>query len=527
MFLIEQRIAIEDLKRILRFADFIGRSQSGYHFIVNLRKVNENGVTSEDLLRTVKEYKAIPYRKEEDVKYKYKYKLTYRDSSLLVSYPYYSQDIKSLLLSLRGKEIDPRIVSFPLERAREVMEKLIGLEEEEGGPENKEINVEFIGSLRDYQGEALDQWLKHGARGIISLPTGAGKTVVGVSAIGSIKRKTLIVAYTKEQVIQWKGKVEELLRGDFSVGLYYSEEKLLGDITITTYQTAYKHLSILPLYSFLIIDEVHHLPADKFKVIAMSSKAKYRLGLSATPYREDGLHKSLFDLMGGLVYTKDVTDLIKVGYVAPYEVKRVKVELTKNERAQYNSLISQMRKNLRGFTFRDIFHRARQGDRNALLVLQVYNELRKMVGLTQGKLEVLRRIVKGEESSNSKIIIFTQYVEHAERIGKEFNIPVLTGKTNRRERERILEEFRKNQSGTIVMTTVGDEGLDIPDANIGIIVSGTSSKRQFIQRLGRLLRPKDVKRAQLIELIAKGTVEEFQSRKRRSISLNDILRDSL
>ena len=267
----------------------------------------------------------------------------------------------------------------------------------------------------------------------------------------------------------------------------------------------------------------HHLPADKFKHIAINSFATKRMGLSATVVREDGKHEELFPLMGGVVYFKTPSDLSMRGYLAPYQVIPVYVELSDDEFKEYKETL-QLYKNLAsGLKFQEILARAKRGDKTAVQALKVHSRLRQIVHKSKGKLEAVRSIVNKELLRGSKILIFTQYVDQAELLGEALGVPVLTGETENRLRRRILEDFKSGKSRVLVVTTVGDEGLDLPDVNVGIIVTGTGSRRQFVQRLGRLLRPGEGKESRLYEIIVKGTSEEYVSKRRKKISIDELI----
>ncbi|NPA04489.1 MAG: DEAD/DEAH box helicase [Crenarchaeota archaeon] len=388
-----------------------------------------------------------------------------------------------------------------------------GLLEPAGG---LDVNPSF--RLRDYQEEALRKWLEADGRGVVALPTGSGKTFIGLAAIARLRAPTLVVVYTREQLNQWREKIIKYLGVPaYRVGVYYSEEKRISDITITTYQTAYRYVDKLGgRFSLLVVDEVHHLPADKFKLIAVGVLAPYRLGLSATPYREDGRHEELFKLMGGIVYFKPLSDLQREGYIAPYRVIPVFVRLERSEERQYRELSREYRLYARGRSVEQLLRDARSGDESARQALRVLNRMRMLVAYSVSKLRAAKEIVDRELAEGSKIIVFTQYVGQASRAGKFLGAPVVTGSTDRVRRRLILEGFKAGKYRVVVMTTVGDEGLDIPDANVGIILSSTGSRRQFIQRLGRLLRPAPGKEAKLYEIIARGTLEERYVKKHYS-----------
>ncbi len=380
--------------------------------------------------------------------------------------------------------------------------------------------------LRDYQEEALKKWLENNGRGIVALPTGSGKTIIGVAAIAATGLRTLIITFTREQMFQWKETIYKYTNIEPGyVGLIYSDEKRLAPITITTYQSGYRNINKLsPLFDLLIVDEVHHLPADKFRYIAIHSIAAKRMGLSATVVREDGKHVELFPLLGGIIYHKTAAELAQKGYLARYRIITVKVKLQKDEREEYEDL-RRLYRRLAGYRpFKEVLEAALKGDERARQALKIHNKMRSITSRSVSKIEKAVEIARKELSKGSKIIIFTQYVEQAKEIARRLNAHLLTGEVPSEKRKMTLREFKESPSGVLVVTTVGDEGLDIPDANVGIIVSGTGSRRQFIQRLGRILRPKkDGREAKLYEIILVNTPEEYLSRKRKKQDLGDFM----
>lgn len=298
-------------------------------------------------------------------------------------------------------------------------------------------------------------------------------------------------------------------------------------MTITTYQSGFRNINILsPHFALLVVDEVHHLPADKFKHIALHSLAYHRMGLSATPVREDGRHEELFPLLGGIVYYKSPQDLVDQGYLSPYRIITVKVKLKQDERRLYEQLRAKYRLLVGAKRFEEVLEAARRGDPKAIEALRIHSDMRQVIALSQSKIDKAVEIAREEYENGGKVIVFTQYIDQAEEIAKRLGALLLTGETPDSDRKRALEQFKKAPRGILVVTTVGDEGLDIPDANVGIIVSGTGSRRQFIQRLGRLLRPKSNKtEARLYEIVIEKTAEEIQARKRKTIDQDDLLQD--
>jgi len=503
----------QEFRELTRVSDYIGyEKNSGPLFKLNVKKALINGYSFNDLINLFEEL-GIELSSEEleSIKKEYeKYSISISWSSIrgkvVLDIPwetYYliKDKLRSLNPRFRGKDsssIKYEILPWRLDQLVAITAAYsIPLNDRSGILKPKRLpqtislrNVE----LRTYQLEAINKWVENKRQGIIVLPTGSGKTLIGIAAICKTQRRTLIITYTKEQMFQWKEQIFKYTDAKPGlVGLYYSEEKRLSPITITTYQSGYRNINTLsPYFDLLIIDEVHHLPAEKFKYIAIHSIAPYRMGLSATAIREDGKHEELFPLLGGIVYHKSAAELASQGYLARYRIVTVKVRLSPKEKKEYNAYRETYRRYARGRRFQEVLNLALKGVPEARKALSFHKKMQDIIAFSHSKLEKAVEIAKKELKRKNKIIIFTQYVKQAEELGKmlePYGALVLTGETPTDTRKRILEQFRSSPSGVLIVTTVGDEGLDIPDANVGIIVSGTGSRRQFIQRLGRILRP--------------------------------------
>lgn len=530
-FYIQRWLDEETFKKLLTFSRFLARDpEKGSVFVIDTERAKKNRLKLDDIKSLLEEIGVevdegeLKELEKELPNYDVEFYL--RGEKVIIKPHVYLMDLvkdyyeQGVLKYNKGEKVFetyPYYYNFLKTRFEEN-----GLKVKELELKVKDVNINFRGELREYQKEALDIWLEKGS-GVIALPTGAGKTVIGIGAITYVKKSALVVTFTKEQMMQWRDSILRFTDVEKSmVGLYYSGEKNIKPITITTYHTAYRHMGELAdKFEVLVIDEAHHLPADKFKVIALSSFASRRLALSATPVREDGKHEELFKLMGGLIYFKTPQELIQKGFLAPYEIIQVKVELTPQEKLEYNKLLNKFRSLAKGRKVSQLLELVKKGDEDAIEAIKVYNEIKKLTNLAKKKVEKVKEIV--EKEKNNKILIFTQYVEQAEEIANSLKAFLITGKMSKSERERVLSVFKGIKSGVLVLTTVGDEGLDIPDANVGIIVTGTGSRRQFIQRLGRLLRPSNGKKARLYELVTKGTAEEYQAVKRKEIIHEDSL----
>ena len=264
------------------------------------------------------------------------------------------------------------------------------------------------------------------------------------------------------------------------------------------------------------------LAAPGYRSIAEQMAAPYRLGLTATIEREDNLHKDFPKLVGGVVFQANPSELAKNKHLAPYEIERRQVKMTSQEKQEYDRNYgtyqvylnkSGIRMNHTGAFQRLIMMSAKsKAARQALLAR---NRALDLALNSKSKMEELRKILV--ENRGLKTIIFTQHNSLVHEISNRFFIPLITHKTSKEERQDTLMGFKEGRYSAIVTSKVLDEGVDVPDAELGIIVSGTGSGREFIQRLGRLLRPKrDIaKKARLIELISSDTHETITSARRK------------
>jgi superfamily II DNA or RNA helicase len=379
---------------------------------------------------------------------------------------------------------------------------------------------ELVGKteLRDYQREALEGWLAAEKRGVIVLPTGAGKTIVAMAAISRVNAPALVVVPTIDLMEQWKTNLHAEF--EVKVGMYGGGESSLEALTVATYDSAYLRAEALGnKFMFIIFDEVHHLPAPSFKQIAELYAAPYRMGLTATYIRDDDGHKLLPNLVGPLVYESEAEDLAGT-YLADFELEKIFVNLPPEEQAEYerNQKIFRQylrKKRIRLRSRRD-FQRfiMRTGlDPKAREALLARNKALDIALNSPAKIEALRNLLSN--NIKEKVLVFTQHNKLVYRISREFLIPAITHRTSKKERTEILNRFKSGVYNRVVTSRVLDEGIDVPDATLGVIVSGTGSSREFIQRLGRLLRKKEGKLARLVEVVSGETKETRISQRRR------------
>jgi len=369
--------------------------------------------------------------------------------------------------------------------------------------------------LRDYQQQAVEKWMLD-RRGCIVLPTGSGKTYVALEVIKILSAPTLVVVPTLDLLDQWKDRLSVF--GKEWIGEFSGREKEIKSITVSTYDSAYINAEKLGnKFMLLIFDEVHHLPSESYSQIAEMSATPYRLGLTATYERDDGRHSLLPELVGGKVFELKPSDLAGRD-LAEYVIKRIYVPLTDEERIKYESKARIFKEYVkkRGIILRSIedFHKvvmATGYDAKAYEALRAWDEARKIAFNSRNKLVRLKELL--ERHRGDKIIIFTRYNDLVYATSRLFLIPAITYRTLKDERQTILKEFKRGGFKAIVSSQVLDEGIDVPDANVGIIMSGSGSAREYIQRLGRILRPKG-KKAILYELVSRETSEVHTARRR-------------
>jgi superfamily II DNA or RNA helicase len=372
--------------------------------------------------------------------------------------------------------------------------------------------------LRSYQKEALERWRRASMRGILVLPTAAGKTYVALKAISLLKTQTFIVVPTLDLIDQWRKRVAEHLNTE--AGAIGGGENNVKMITVSTYDSAYLQAETLGnRFMLIVFDEVHHLASPSYMQIAEMYIAPHRMGLTATYERSDERHSLLPRLVGDPVYTVGVEELAGE-HLSPYTYKKMFVELTPEEQRAYDSEMATFRLYLKekGITLRSAedfqkFIMATGRDRRAREALLARNHALKTALNSEAKLGLLARQL--EANRNEKTLIFTLHNDLVYTISRRFLIPAITYQTPKEERREIMEKFRKGEYKAIVTSQVLDEGVDVPDASAGYILSGTGSTREYIQRLGRLLRKVEGKRAKLVEIVSKETVEVGMSRRRR------------
>lgn len=377
-------------------------------------------------------------------------------------------------------------------------------------------------SPHTYQKEAIAAWQAAGQCGSIVLPTGAGKTFVAIHIIHVVSQSTVIVAPTIDLLHQWYARLRSAFQTE--IGVYYGGEKLMKPVTVTTYHSAgdliadYGHH-----FKLLIFDEVHHLPAPNWGETALMSPAPLRLGLTATYPEEHEQTQGRWrvdDLIGSIVYSVPIDDLAG-DQLADYRTERLRIDLTAEERQRYDTdfamyaafFRSRQLQRTHGAGWLMELMRLSSFDREARRAFLARQRILRLLASASGKLQLLDRLL--QEYSHEQILVFTENNAVAYQISRRHLIPVITHETKAEERRFILEAYQAGQYRAIVTSRVLNEGVDVPEAKVAIVLGGTASSREYIQRLGRVLRKAGNRQAVLYDVIARDTLEESKSQRRR------------
>jgi superfamily II DNA or RNA helicase len=479
---------------------------------------------------------------------------------------YVPEDVKNLIASLEGSGIDvyfvlevPDIVIYTDSKSlvRELREKKFAqFDKSSGTLRLKPLDlhdvlkfIEFKGFryklgfdldyrvfleaklkivLRDYQQEAYNSWVSSGRRGIVVLPVAAGKTVVALKAIEDLSVRTLILVPTIDLMHQWFDNVVKLLSISPSrVGLFGGGKKEINEITIMTYDSAGINLEKYPTYFGLVVaDECHHAVSPSYRKALENISAPFRLGLTATPYRSDGLHRYYRYIIGPIVYSLEKDVLQSRGYLARHREEKIYVTLPEDKYKEYRKLmkiyIDFCKKVLPNVKdprerFKKVLELASK-DQKAREALRAKHIARKIALSSEAKIKVVEELLA--RYRDEKVLIFSRYTDIVREISRRFLIPRILHDTPEEERKEYLKLFREGKIRVLATAMALDEGVDVPDASVAIVISGTGSHREYIQRLGRILRPKD-REAVLIEIITKRTEEPVLAKRRRRFELFD------
>lgn len=362
--------------------------------------------------------------------------------------------------------------------------------------EAHQIDLQETGwELRDYQRQAAENFW-NGGSGVVVLPCGAGKTIVGVAAMSLAKATTLILVTSSVSARQWR---DELIRTtnltDEEIGEYSGRRKDVRPVTIATYQVltsrrkgVYPHLDLFDTrdWGLIIYDEVHLLPAPVFRFTA-DLQARRRLGLTATLVREDGNETEVFSLIGPKRYDAPWREIEAQGWIAPADCVEVRLSLPEHDRLVYAT--------------------AEQIERY------------RLAATASGKIDVVRKLLARHQGEPALVI--GQYLDQLAELAEALDAPVITGETSMKERQALFDQFRRGELELLLVSKVANFSIDLPEASIAVQVSGSfGSRQEEAQRLGRILRPKgDGRTAHFYTVVVRDTVDaDFAANRQRFLA---------
>ena len=373
-----------------------------------------------------------------------------------------------------------------------------------------------IHSLRADQLEAKQSWLRN-RNGVLIMPTGTGKTEVALSIMSELACSSLVVSPIRDLMYQWHTRI---LKGlGYDAGIIGDNTFDVRNVSVTTYDSACIHMDKLgDKFKLIIFDECHHLPGEIRRDAARMSAAPYRLGLTATPERSDMKHLDLEGLIGPITYIMPIAEA-KGSILADYDINRVAVRLSQEEQKKYNELsklvrdyVLKRRKDDHAFEWEDLCA-ASGKDPEARKAQKAFYEKKSIENKAGEKFRVLEDLFRLHP--REKVIVFAGSNPMAMEISKRFLIPCILNQCGKKERREIIDGFRDGTYHAIVANQILDEGVDIPEAKVAVIMGGNASTRQAKQRLGRILRKSGNIRAMLYEVVCKDTNETTRSIKRR------------
>jgi DNA excision repair protein ERCC-3 len=392
---------------------------------------------------------------------------------------------------LLGARIDPETITVLPSQRGQIKQSLLRLgwpaEDFAGYVDGQAHEISLVQKdwkIRPYQ-ELAAEGFWHGGSGVVVLPCGAGKTIVGAAAMAHAKATTLILVTNTIAARQWR---EELLKrttlNEDEIGEYSGAKKEIRPVTIATYQVmtkkkngVYAHLDLFDSYDWglIIYDEVHLLPAPIFRFTA-DIQSRRRLGLTATLVREDGMEGEVFSLIGPKRFDVPWKEIEAQGYIAPAECIEVRVNLTETERLAYATA-------------------------------EPENRYRNCA-TTRTKRDVVEALV--EKHSDDQVLVIGQYIDQLDELSEVLGAPLIKGETPVKEREVLFNKFRTGEIKCLVVSKVANFSIDLPDATIAIQVSGAfGSRQEEAQRLGRILRPKsDGRGAKFYSVISRDTIDQ-------------------
>lgn len=372
-------------------------------------------------------------------------------------------------------------------------------------------------SLRPYQDAALWAWQRAGRRGMVVLPTGSGKTRLAVAAMARCCGPALVLVPTRALLGQWAAELARACPGP--IGCLGDGERRVEDITVATFESGWRQMDRLgDRFRLLVVDEAHHFGDGQRDEALELCAAPARLGLTATPPGSPAVDR-LTALLGPTVFELALGDLAG-RWLAPFELVTLRLELDTEERAAWERAVATYRPVLQAFqraqpgaAWPD-FARAAGRSEAGRRALEAFRRSRALLAYPSAKRQAVAELLARHAAS--RVLVFTADNATAYAVAREQLVMPITCDISRAERAQALERFRRGELRALVSARVLNEGIDVPDAEVAVVVGGTQGEREHVQRIGRLLRPVEGKSAVVYELVMRGTSEVEQARRRRA-----------
>jgi superfamily II DNA or RNA helicase len=436
-------------------------------------------------------------------------------------------DVPVRASDLPGVLWDERTLGFraPARAARAIVDRVGGLRGEIARPlpwPERKLDVArwAVPPLRDYQRTAFRAWNSFAHRGVVVLPTGAGKTRVAVAAMSAVCVPTAVFCPTRVLVEQWSRELAHWYSGP--IGIVGDGENRIEDVTILTFESAYRRMDTLgDKFALIVIDEVHNMGGGARTEALEMATAPMRLGLTATALPSESAGAARLDvLVGPVVCEVGLADLVGE-HLADFSVIRISVVLSEHEARDYEAAYAAFGELRRAFArahpkgdWVDL-QRALSASAAGRAALRGFQRATAIASLPDAKKRQIAELLA--EHRGDKVLVFAATADDAYSLAHENLIPVITAETSRGERERILAMFRDGSVRAIVSARVLNEGVDVPDARVAVLAGTSQGVREVVQRVGRVLRPAPGKRAVVYELTTRGTMDDRRAEARRRL----------
>ncbi|HET9555164.1 MAG TPA: DEAD/DEAH box helicase family protein [Anaeromyxobacteraceae bacterium] len=445
-------------------------------------------------------------------------RLRYDRGTVLLSELPPGQDLSDLPGVLwDGRVAALRAPAVHLEAIRaELAARGVRAEDQAGRPADLPVSL-VEPPLRPYQDDALWAWQRAGRRGLVVLPTGSGKTRLAVAAIARCRGPALVLVPTRALLGQWAAELGRAWAGP--IGCLGDGERRVEAITVATFESGWRQMDRLgDRFRLLVVDEVHHF-GDGLKDEALElCAAPARLGLTATPPSPAAVER-LGALVGPIAFELAVGDLAG-RWLAPFELVTLRLDLDDEERAAWERAVATYRPALQAFRraqpgagWAD-FARAAGRTEAGRRALDAFRSSRRLLAYPSAKRQAVAELLARHAAA--RVLVFTADNATAYAVAREQLVMPITCDISRAERAQALERFRRGELRALVSARVLNEGIDVPDAEVAVVVGGTQGEREHVQRIGRLLRPAEGKSAVVYELVMRGTSEVLQARRRRA-----------